>query len=107
MWRSSWSWRSQRRNFLANAGVEGTEGFVQEEHGGFDGEGPGEGDALALPARKLRGESGSPVPSSWTRPSSSSHLGGVSSLSGGRVARGRTRRPKATFSKTLMCRNSA
>lgn len=41
--------------FLAHLGIEGTEGFIEQQHAGLDREGPGEGDALALAARELGG----------------------------------------------------
>lgn len=40
---------------LAELGIEGGEGFVEEEHLGAADEGAGEGDALALTARELVG----------------------------------------------------
>ncbi len=43
--------------FFADLGVESAEGFVEEEDLGFDGEGAGEGDALALAAGELGGVS--------------------------------------------------
>src|SRR5581483_8396105 len=39
--------------FLADLGVHGTEGFIEEQDAGFGGEGAGDGDALALAAGKL------------------------------------------------------
>lgn len=42
--------------FFADFGVEGAEGLVEEEDFGVDGEGAGEGDALALSAGEFVGE---------------------------------------------------
>ena len=39
----------------AHLGVEGAEGLVEEQHLGLDGQGPGQGHALALAARELGG----------------------------------------------------
>jgi hypothetical protein len=44
--------------FLADLGVEGAEGFVEEEDLRLDRERAGEGDALALPAGELGGKPG-------------------------------------------------
>ena len=41
--------------FFAHFGIERAEGFVEQEEFGFDGEGAGEGDALALAAGELVG----------------------------------------------------
>ena len=38
----------------AHLGVEGAEGLVEEQDLGLDGQGPGQGHALALAARELR-----------------------------------------------------
>ena len=40
----------------AHLGIERAEGFVQEQDTGFDGQGTGQGDALALASGKLRGQ---------------------------------------------------
>ena len=64
---SSWSWvtstvvtwsvscrsRSHWRSWRAHLRVEGAERLVEEQHLGLDGEGPGQGHALALAAREL------------------------------------------------------
>ncbi|MNE99838.1 hypothetical protein D3C80_1985710 [compost metagenome] len=39
----------------ADAGVQGAEGLVQQQQTGFDGQGAGQGDALALAAGQLAG----------------------------------------------------
>ena len=39
----------------AHLGVEGAEGLVEQQHLGLDGQGAGQGHALALAARELRG----------------------------------------------------
>lgn len=41
--------------FFADLGIEGTEGFIEEEDFGAGGQGAGEGDALALAAGELGG----------------------------------------------------
>ena len=91
---------------LPDLGVEGPEGLVEQEDPRLDGEGPGQGDTLALPSRELRRESGRFSQSSCTSSSSSITLRRISPSAGRRV-RGRTRSPKATFSNTDMCRKSA
>ena len=100
-WTSSCRRRSQIAQLLAHPGVERAEGLVEQEHLGLDGEGPGEGHALALPARELaRVAVGQPV--ELHQRESSSTRSRVSPL--GRL---RMRRPKATFSRTVMCLKAA
>src|ERR1044071_1205584 len=41
--------------FLPDLGIHGAEGFVEEQHAGFGGQGAGDGDALALAAGELVG----------------------------------------------------
>ncbi len=64
---SSWSWvtstvvtgnvscrsRSQLAELRAHLRVECAEGLVEQQHLGLDGQGAGEGHALALAAREL------------------------------------------------------
>ena len=42
--------------FLPHPGIQGPKGFVQEQHPGLDGQGPGQGDPLFLPPAQLRGK---------------------------------------------------
>ncbi len=91
---------------LAHLGVERAEGLVEQQHFGLDRQGAGQGHALALAAGELGGIARSESQSSCTSVSSRMTRSRMSA-SFGRSARGRTRRPKATFSNTLMWRKSA
>jgi hypothetical protein len=90
---------------LAHLGVQRAEGLVQQQHLGLDRQRAGQGDALALAARELRGKR-SAIQSSCTSLSSFITFSLICA-SLGRSLRGLTRRPKATFSNTVMWRNSA
>ena len=83
---SSWSWvtstvvteifscrsRSHTPQLRAHLGVEGAEGLVEQQHLGLDGQGPGQGHALALAPRELRrvavGQVGDARPARAARP---------------------------------------
>ena len=90
---------------LAHLGVERAERLVEQQHLRLGRERPRQRDALPLAAGELRRVAESPRSSSCT--SSSSSLHALADLASVGRRRGRTRRPKATFSKTVMCRNSA
>ena len=89
-------------HLLAELEVEGAERLVEEEHAGPVDEGAGQRDALALPTGELRGPAGAEA----GEPHVSSD-----SLRAAPALRLRpiflTRRPYSTFSRTLMCGNSA
>ncbi len=91
---------------LAHLGVERAERLVEQQHARLDGERAGERDALALAAGKLRRDSGRPASRAAPAPAAPSRLRLICA-SGRRWWRGFTRRPKATLSNTVMCRNSA
>jgi hypothetical protein len=91
--------------FLAHLGVERAEGLVEQQHLGLHRQRARQGNALALAARELRGVAvGQPV--ELHQLEQVVHLGLICA-SLGRSPRGLTRRPKATFSNTVMWRNSA
>jgi hypothetical protein len=90
---------------LAHLGVERAERLVEQQHARLDRQSAGQRDALPLAARQLvRIAVAQPVELNQLEQLFAPARG---SLSRGRVARGRTRRPKAMFSNTVMCRNSA
>ena len=91
---------------LPHLGVERAERLVEQQHLRLHGQRAGQRNALPLAAGELgRIPVGQPVElhqraaarGPWSR----------IRLLEGRRARGRTRRPKATFSNTVMCRNRA
>ncbi len=91
---------------LADLGVERAERLVEQQHARLDGERAGQRHALPLAAGELRR-----IALFQTR-----ELHEVEQLRarrrgsrrcGGRPSRGRTFRPKAMLSATVMCRNSA
>ena len=91
--------------FLAHLGVERAEGLVEQQHLGLDRQRARQRDALPLAAGELRGIAiAEPV-----------ELHELQQIAHARadlrarpaLARGRTRRPNATFSNTVMCRKSA
>ena len=90
---------------LAHLGIERAERLVEQQHARADGERARERDALALAAGKLRriavGE-----PAELHELEQLAHAAADLGL-GRALARGFTRRPKATFSNTVMWRNSA
>ena len=91
---------------LAHLGVECAERFVEQQHPRFDRECARQRDALALPARQLVGLAiGEPV--ELHELEQLVHAPADLALATAARARGRTRSPKATFSNTVMCRNSA
>ena len=91
---------------LPHLRIERAERLVEQQHLRLDRQGARERDALALAAGKLRRQR-SARQSSCTSSSSSCTRRADVRLRTAAVAAGRTRRPKATFSNTVMCRNSA
>ena len=91
---------------LPHPGVERAERLVEQQHARLDGERARERHALPLAAGELRRIAlGEPVELHERRAARARGRG--SRASDGRSRRGRTRRPKATFSNTVMWRNSA
>ena len=91
---------------LPNPRVERAERLVQQQHARLDGERARKRDPLPLAAGELvRIAVGEPV--ELHQLEQRHHLLRGSPPSGGRCARGRTRRPNATFSKIVMWPNSA
>ena len=91
---------------LAHLGVERAERLVEQQHARLDGQRAGERDALALAAGELARDSGRRASRAAPARAARTTLSRISA-SLGRSLRGLTRRPKATFSNTLMCRNRA
>ena len=90
---------------LAYLGVERAERLVQQQHARLHRQRAGQRDTLALAAGKLGGIAvGQPVELHQFQ--QRAHLSRICA-SPGRSPRGFTRRPKATFSNTVMCLNSA
>jgi hypothetical protein len=90
---------------LAHLGVQRAKGLVEQQHLGLHRQRAGQGNALALAARQLRGVAvGQPVELHQLEQVVTFCL---ICASLGRSLRGFTRRPKATFSNTVMWRNSA
>ena len=90
---------------LADLGVQRAERLVQQQHLRLHGQRPRQRHPLPLPAGSCDGNRFA-SPSSCTICSRDITRSVISALDG-RNCRGRTRRPNAMFSKTLMCRNSA
>ena len=90
---------------LADLGVQGPEGLVQQQHLRLDGQRAGQRHALPLPAGKLVGIAVGVVLQlhQFQQP----HDLVLDEVARGRCCRGRTRSPKATFWKTVMWRNRA
>ncbi len=91
--------------FLAHLGVERAERLVEQQHLGLDRERARQRDALALAAGKLRGIAIGQKVELHQLEQLVHALGDL--VLAGRDRRGRTRSPKATFSNTVMWRNSA
>ena len=91
---------------LAHLRVQGAEGLVEEQHLGLHRQGAGQGHALALAAGELRGVAvAQPVELHQLQEVGDLRSGSPPPRGGAR--RGRTRRPKATFSNTVMWRKRA
>ncbi len=90
---------------LAYLGIERAERLVEQQHARLHRQGAGQRDALTLAARELRGIAvGQPVELHQLQ----QRLHFLADLRFTRASpRGFTRRPKATFSNTLICLNSA
>ena len=91
--------------FLAYLGVERAKRFVEQQHAWLDRQCARQCDALSLPAGKLR-RIALAGPFELHKLEQLVDRDRISS-SRGRVRRGLTRNPKATFSKTVMWRKSA
>ena len=87
---------------LAHAGVERAEGLVEQQHGGLDGQRPGQGHALPLPAGELGRIAVGQVRDLHQRRAARRPRCRISAL--GRL---RMVRPKATLSHTVMCLKGA
>ena len=90
---------------LPDLGVERAERLVEQQHLRLDGQRARQRDALPLAARELRRIPVAEVVELHELRAAPAPVADV--VVGGRSARGRTRRPNATFSKTVMWRNSA
>ena len=91
---------------LAHLGVERAERLVEQQHARLDRQRPGQGHALPLAAGELRGIAlGEAL--ELDQLEQPHHPLADLALRAGRIRRGLTRRPKATFSNTVMCRNRA
>ena len=91
---------------LAHLGVERAERLVEQQHARLDGERARQRNALALAAGELvRIAIAEPVELDQLQAGDA--RASLMSASLGRSRRGRTRRPKATLSNTVMWRNSA
>ena len=84
-----------------NLRVERAERFVQEQDARLDGERARQRDALALAAGELRRIAAGLI-SQLDQIEQFADRARECASRDGRIARGRTRRPKATFSKTVM-----
>ena len=91
---------------LAHLGVERAERLVEQQHARLDGERAGQRDALALAAGELRRIAAGLVLQLDEVEQLVDTLRESASVDG-RALRGRTRKPKAMFSKTVMWRKSA
>ena len=89
-----------RAQLGADGGVERAERLVEQQHLRLDGERAGERHPLALAARELVRAAARPTSSA--RPAPAARRRGRGSRPWARL---RIRRPKATFSRTLMCAN--
>ena len=92
--------------FLSHLGIESTEGLIQQQHAWLDGKRARQRDPLALAAGKLVGIALAQVRQPH-KIEQVLHLLPRYELSVPRRARGRTRRPNAMFSNTVMWRNKA
>ena len=113
---SSWSWVTKQRGhrdpgvqlaqpgpeLLADLGVEGAERLVEQEHPRLDGQGPGQGHALALAAGELGGVAVGQVPDAHQIEQLVDPLPGPRPWDGAR-----TSSPKATFRRTVRWRKGA
>ena len=91
--------------FPPHGGIERAEWLVQQQHLRLDGERAGERDALALAAGQLRGIALGEI-AELDEPQQLIDLALDRGIRG-RWRHGFERRPKAIFSKTLICLNSA
>ena len=91
---------------LAHLGIESAEGLVEQKDLRLDGECASERNALALTAGELGGKAILQPGELDEFEQLVQHAARISD-SLGRLLRGLTRKPKATFSNTVMCRNSA